>query len=296
MMYKNKLAVAIKSNGKVLREAGADKDTIFIPFGSEYSILIKNLESVRAQVRLTVDGTDATEGVSLVVPANGEFELERFIKACNMQAGNKFKFIERSASVENHRGVGITDGLIRVEFQFEKRAPVYIRPPMVHHNRYGWGCMCGSPLCGSLYCQVYGVTQTLSTSSPMQNATYCATSNAAQDVPLTKSGILRSASAFINQAASAQMAAPTALAAPVNDVGITVAGSRSDQNFTTSAYFALETEVHTMVLKVLGETPTGKPIIKAVTVKAKPKCTSCGRTNKATAKFCVECGTALEIV
>ena len=39
MMYLQKLAVAVKVNGKVLREVG---DTVYIPFGSEYSILIKN--------------------------------------------------------------------------------------------------------------------------------------------------------------------------------------------------------------------------------------------------------------
>jgi rRNA maturation endonuclease Nob1 len=57
----------------------------------------------------------------------------------------------------------------------------------------------------------------------------------------------------------------------------------------------METEKHTIVLKLLGETPDNKPVSKPVTVKAKPKCTTCGKMNKAHAKFCVECGTALEI-
>jgi hypothetical protein len=35
MMYSNKLAVAIKANGKVLREF---KDEVYIPFGQEYSL------------------------------------------------------------------------------------------------------------------------------------------------------------------------------------------------------------------------------------------------------------------
>ena len=46
MMYNNKLVAAIKSNGKVLREFGEE---VYIPFGSEYSILIKNLHSVRGE-------------------------------------------------------------------------------------------------------------------------------------------------------------------------------------------------------------------------------------------------------
>ena len=81
-----------------------------------------------------------------------------------------------------------------------------------------------------------------------------------------------------------------------NDAGITVPGSISDQKFKTVSRFLKEQEVHVMVLKLLGETSEGTPVIQPVTVKAKPTCTSCGRVNKATAKFCSECGTALQIV
>jgi hypothetical protein len=80
-----------------------------------------------------------------------------------------------------------------------------------------------------------------------------------------------------------------------NDAGITVPGSKSTQSFVTTSIGELEIEKHTIVLKLLGATPDNKPVIKPVTVKAKPKCVTCGRQNKAHAKFCVECGTALEI-
>jgi tRNA(Ile2) C34 agmatinyltransferase TiaS len=58
---------------------------------------------------------------------------------------------------------------------------------------------------------------------------------------------------------------------------------------------ALETQKHTIVLKLLGETEDNKLVLKPVTTKHKPKCVTCGKQNKATAKFCTECGTALEI-
>ncbi len=58
---------------------------------------------------------------------------------------------------------------------------------------------------------------------------------------------------------------------------------------------ALDPEKHTIVLKIRGETPDNKPVTEAVTVKKKPKCVTCGKQNKANAKFCSECGTALEI-
>ena len=83
--------------------------------------------------------------------------------------------------------------------------------------------------------------------------------------------------------------------APQSEVGITVAGGVSDQKFTETAWFATDGVKHVMVLRVLGEV-SGEPVMAPVTVKTKPTCASCGLTNKATAKFCAECGTGLQIV
>ena len=80
-----------------------------------------------------------------------------------------------------------------------------------------------------------------------------------------------------------------------NDAGITVSGSKSDQRFSTTTMGAMDPEKFSMVIKLLGETPDNKPVLKSVTIKSKLKCVTCGRQNKAHAKFCVECGTALEI-
>ena len=80
MMFSNKMVCCLKANGKILREF---KDTVYVPFGTQYSILLKNLNSVRAAVTVSVDGTDATENVELVIDQNSEFELTRFIKNGN---------------------------------------------------------------------------------------------------------------------------------------------------------------------------------------------------------------------
>jgi hypothetical protein len=116
-MYAFKFAAAIKARHQVLREF---EDAVYLPFGSEYKIYLKNKNSVRASVKVEIDGVDVTEGVSLVIGPNEEFELERFIKNGNLTRGNKFKFIERTAAVERHRGTKVEDGLVRIEFQFEK--------------------------------------------------------------------------------------------------------------------------------------------------------------------------------
>lgn len=288
-MYNEKLAVAIKSAGKVLRE---HKDTVYIPFGSEYSVLIKNLNSVRALVRVSIDGTpvDDSGNNEFIVNANSSIELERFVRNGNLESGNRFKFIERTSSVEQHRGIEIEDGLIRIEFQFEKVMLQAIdlpkpEPKVEHHHHHhypqypyyftythiardGWSSL------PEITCDAANATPTLST------GVYRGSSAA--------SGTL---SAPVNSSVLSQNASFTS-----NDVGITVPGSVSSQKFFTVARFAVEEQKHVMVLKLLGETEQGKPVQKAVDVKHKPKCTTCGKVNKATAKFCTKCGTSLTLV
>ena len=81
----------------------------------------------------------------------------------------------------------------------------------------------------------------------------------------------------------------------MNEVGITVPGSKSTQSFQTVTMGAMESQKHTIVLKLVGDLGDNKPVTEPITVKHKPKCVTCGKQNKAYAKFCVECGTALEI-
>ena len=132
MMYHQKLVACVKVDGKILRESG---DSVSIPFGSEYSILLKNLNTVRVQVKVSIDGTEATEGTWLVIQPNSSVELERFIRNGNMNRGNRFKFIERTGKSEKHRGIGSDDGLIRIEYQTEKVQPI-VNIPIVCYNYF----------------------------------------------------------------------------------------------------------------------------------------------------------------
>lgn len=268
-MYQNKMVVALKVNGKILREF---KDTVYVPFGAEYSILIKNLNSVRAAVDISIDGTDATEDVSLIVDANSELELSRYIKNGNLNSGNRFKFIERTSGIEQHRGIGIEDGIIRISFQYERVfTPTWISPgwninqygPMYINNSYGLN---------DVTCHV-------------------ANTNAAQFSANSVSGCRVDGDDIVRVRSSSVLRATDQ-----NETGITVPGSVSNQQFKQTSGFLRETEEHVMILKLLGETEQGKPVTQAVTVKSKPTCTTCGKVNKATAKFCSECGTSLQIV
>lgn len=267
MMYNQKFAAAIKVNGKVLREF---KDTVYVPFASEYSILLKNLNTRRAIVTVYIDGENQTPG-GLVIDAGRESTLERSIKNNNLNEGNRFKFIERTGAVEQHRGIKLEDGIVRVEFEFERDQPQWyfnnnstqIKGPWVDPGYNTWT--------GTHHTPTYGVAQG-STNS-----------------------VLRNASASLNNIQISATSCVTTPIASYNDAGITVAGSKSDQKFQTVTGVYGDGTKHNIVLKLLGETPDNQPVLKEVTVKSKPKCTTCGRQNKAHAKFCTNCGTSLEI-
>ena len=307
-MYQSKLVASLKANGRILREF---KDTVYIPFGSEYSILLKNLNTTRAIVNVFIDGTNIIEG-GLVLNAGQEVDLERSIVNGNLSAGNKLKFIERTSAIENGpRGVKLEDGLIRIEFQFEAPRPV------ININDVWWknsivgqtgGAYYGTGVPRDMFYATNGTSASgVSGSTGTDRFTLTASGSISQ---MNVNGVLRGVDYSNGEATKAaaasainnvvpQSATHDGMATmdwmPANDVGITVPGSRSDQKFQTTTMGALDPEKHTIVLKILGETPDNKPVTEAVTVKKKPKCVTCGKQNKATAKFCSECGTALEI-
>lgn len=242
-MYNQKMAVAIKTNGKVLREFGEE---VKLPFNSEFSILIKNLNTIKALVNVSIDGTLVT-GDGLVVNANNEVDLERYLNNNNTKSGNKFKFIERNDAVETNRGIKVEDGIIRVEFKYALQT----------YN--------------PLYPFTNGITLIGGYSGPL--------------------GISNSTAYGVNVVSNSI----NTVYRSVSDAGITVPGSVSDQKFQSVSAFATETQSHVIVLKLSGYSGE-MPVTAPVTVATKPTCVTCGTVNKATSKFCTECGTGLIIV
>lgn len=333
-MYSNKLAVAIKADGKVLRETrgiGSDyDDTVKLPFGTEYSVFVRNLNSVRALVRIQIDGTDLTPGMSLIVEPNSTCEIERFVNNGNFESGLKLKFIERTQKIEDGpRGIKVEDGLIRVEYEFEREPakivpqPIqplwYSTPREIHHHYHHdshdlWNRKLGSvSTSGSITDQLArGVSGTVTNDAAQTMNSMNAAMGSA------KSSVFRSA------APAVEFAAPQASAASfdgsatasldgemyremyrevktsagivqpqnLNDKGITVGGSVSDQQFQRGSWFPTDGQKHVLIIKILGavgETAVTKP----VTVKTKIVCPTCGSKSKAGSRFCKECGTGL---
>jgi hypothetical protein len=245
-----------------------------------------------------LDGENVVPG-GLVINAGQEVDLERWIKNGNLSEGNRFKFIERTSAIENGpRGIKLEDGLVRIEYQFEKAIPVNT-----------WN---NQP--------IYRVTDIfpngIGTSSEYKGVTdkFSVTASGST-TQFNVGGILRgydttAGQATLNAATTSVNSycaqnniqnkvevhdSMATMDACVNDVGITVPGSKSTQSFTTATTGIMESDKYSMVIKLLGGTADNKLVTKPVTVKAKPKCITCGRQNKATAKFCTECGAALEI-
>lgn len=294
MMHKKNFVAAIKVDGKVLRESS---DRVQLPFGSEYSVLLKNLDTVRMQAQISIDGQDASGW--LVVDPEASIDVERFYRQ-NRDRGNRFKFIERTDRIEEYRGVGAEDGLVRVEFRREK---VYENPQIVEHHTYHHHS----------YPYLYPRTYPYYT---INNA------GGAQGSLVSKFGILGASSSGLSKQATSgsttrssgpsgqsvramnMMTASESYSGPIsanvqqtqqqNDAGITVDGSISNQRFISVAGFECEAS-EVIVLHLIGK-KAGASVKVAKTTQAKLECSTCGKKNKSNAKFCLECGTSLEKV
>ena len=279
MTYRTGLVACIKAGGKILRE---QQDQVFLPFGSEYSVLVKNLKSLRTLVKVSIDGVDATEGTSLIVNPNSSVELERFIRAGNLERGNRFKFVERTGEVEAHRGVRPDDGIVRIEWWTERPQPVIHYAPQIHYYDQ-WVPIRRHPIYPD-YMPPYPYA-----------GTFCCTSNIGNTS--SGSGI---ASASCNNTMGSMSATIFAMTSskstPTADIsGITVPGSESHQRFVQGGQFPTEDQSEVLILRLCGQ--RGDSLVEQpITVKTKPICSTCGKSNEALAKFCSVCGTALELI
>jgi len=263
MVYSKNFVIVVKCGGKILRERDG---IVTLPFGSEYSLLVKNLDSRKCSCKISVDDTDIVGG-SLIIDGNSESELEGFITGT--VAKNKFKFIQKTKQIQDHRGDNIDDGMIRVEFAFEKPNPISITWTGASSYTYYNHHYLSNDNTGT----IRGV-----------NSLYSSTG----DVPVGHVG-----SSCCDSVVTASCSSAPISAIPDVDEGITVKGSEINQQFRYGSIGELEaSEVIVLILK--GETTRGTIVKTPITVKTKLTCSSCGRVSKSNAKFCINCGTFLE--
>lgn len=118
MTYSNQFAIAIRdSKGNILREYDRK---VYLPFNSEYSIFLKNMNPCRAMVDVSIDGTDVLGGSRLVIGAHESINLERF-----MPVNKKFLFVPAGDSRVQDPSSG-QNGLVTVTFTKEASFSPYV--------------------------------------------------------------------------------------------------------------------------------------------------------------------------
>lgn len=260
MMYMSKMVACIKTAGKVLRE---DKDTVSLPFGSEYSILLKNLNlSQRVVVNVFIDGQSVT-GNGLVINSSSEVELERFI-GDDLTKDNKFKFIKMTQGIESHRGNNPEDGLVRIEFKYET-------PPLSNYYLSNDGYAHNRDF------ELYGATRGGPGPQASSNGHYEAYS---KGIPTGSS----SPQSFGSRDLSSK--------------GITGKGEVSTQQFSTVSVRALESETHQIIFRLIGQVESDSGVVEVanpVTVNTLKYCDLCGKTYGSKFKHCPDDGNFLVI-
>ena len=270
MMYQEKFVVVIKSNGKILRE---HDEVVSIPFQEEYSILLKNLNSVKAVASISIDGLDVLNGNQIIINPNGSTELEGFLKDSSVT--HKFKFIQKTKQIQDYRGDNVDDGIVRVEYKFEK----FVEKVQIIREDITWRTLPYYPPIYSVFTHRLG-GQSVGGCGGASYAGGQAFGGITNNVSLD-SNFSESYSSIVSEST------------PIQDEGITVKGSSSNQNFIHGYTNPLEDISKVIILKLRGIDSKGKKVKEPIKVDKKIKCETCGIVSKSSAKFCKNCGTSL---
>ena len=258
-MYQNKLVATLKSKGQILRE---ENGCFKLPFNSEYTIFLKNMESRRVVVNIDIDGEDVLDNKRLIIGGNETLELEGFMKGTT--ARNKFRFIQRTKNIEEHRGIHVEDGLIRIEFTFEKLQPITQEITYT----YPWKIWSTNPIW-------YNTNETYTTEcSPGDYNLSTRGTSCSNNVSSYNINTVQDSLTF--------------------DDGITTKGAPINQDFNYGYTRELEDQSHTIILKLLGYNEKGSVIKSPTFTRERLNCEICGYKNISSNKYCGECGTFLE--
>lgn len=296
-MYSNKLVCSVKSNNKILREKHENGNSyVYLPFGSEYSLALKNLAGRNAVVKIQIDGKEVAKN-GFYLRAGDEREINGFIQ--DYVAERRFKFIQKTQEISDYRGDKLDDGMIRVTWQFEKEKP--ITKVVIEERRYnyrwrsgGWCYRCGCWHYDDEICPCHRPSpwkpHWTSTSGPFigsANVTYTGSAGGG-----TQSCSVNNVYAVNNCNTGEARSLDANLVK--SDEGITVDGSVVNQQFGSVYAEELEANVYDMILILRGYIGKAEVVRKPVYSRDKKQCSSCGRKYKGNIEFCPRDGTALK--
>ena len=199
---------------------------------------------------------------SLIIHPTQTAELKGFLKG--NRATNRFRFIQKTKQIQEHRGDRLDDGIVRIEFAFEKPWEPWVMKTIkeVHHHY-------DPPFHYTYY------------NSPDWNYSDNGTS---AGNPMRSVGEVQSFNCNVDELGVVE----DSLGEPAQDEGITVKGKKINQQFNYASIGQLE-ESQIIILRLKG-TGVNQPL----TVKTKLTCSTCGTKSSSSAKFCHNCGTFLE--
>jgi len=294
-MYANKFVACIMVDDEVVREVRKDDaDLVYLPFGTDYQIRLKNLDYRRAVVSISIDGDDVLDGSRLVLESNSTTDLKGFLDSKTNKARNAFRFIEKTERVSKHRGDHVDDGLVRIEVQFEEDLPLIeqtikwpICPPYQPYYPYRewypyqpiitFGGGLASTNQGNCQGQSFTWTGDCEISNIQCNfeASEATMDVDDDEVDLTDLNELGNTTNTFNKD------------------GITVSGNVVGQMFTTTFVRKLSAQRTVIVFKLQGKKSDSTAVVKPLLVKSKIECPTCGEKCKSGVKYCCECGTCL---
>jgi len=291
MVHSIQFVASVKCGNRFLQEMKNEDGlhNVFLPFGSEYQIFLKNLNTKKANVRINIDGEDVLDGNSLLVYPNDHFILDGFLKRNIVK--NRFKFIEKTEKISDYRGDKIDDGIIRIEFAYEaeekkeivQKDPnikISVEPQKIveehHHYHYDNIQFYHDPISSTNASVGFDSVQ----------ATYSADQ--------TKSGTLQG-NIVLDSLPESTVVADSL---DQNQNGITTYGSLVNKELQYGYIGKLE-EPQVILIKLkgdLGVNTDDKEILveEPITKKTKLNCNTCGTIYKLGAKYCSECGTYLQ--
>ncbi len=269
-MFQNNVVVSLKSNNKFLREQ--NKSEILLPFGTEYSIYIKNQNSIKIGVTIDIDGNNVCDNNRIIINPNSTEELKGFLEGNSIK--NVFKFIKRTKEIEEYRGVNIDDSLIRIQIWKEKVYQSTLTYTYIPNN---------------IWYTYRQVPYKICYPSSMYSATVD-TSNRSFDTMCINNSSSSVARASNISMASCFYTSDTNIS---EDTGITVKGNKTNQLFTNT-YVNFENDSDVIILKLVGIENTKEEVKVPIYTSDKLVCSSCGRKWNYGMQFCGNCGTFLE--
>jgi len=283
MVYSHKFVAVVVCNGKIVREVrDSGSDNVYLPFGSDYSLRFKNNHSERAIVSVEIDGKDVLDGDSIVVDSNSTSDLRGFLEDGAVK--NCFRFIKKTNEIAEYRGDFVDDGLIRVEWQFEKPRPVHVDHYYHHHHhhprplpywprrrrRYPY-----DPPVWTDEAEIKGVRG-----------------------PTGLTGFTGSIGSIHGGVAGDNLVSNNHIENSFDnsDEGITVPGRETDQYFDYIHTKELENVKHSIVIRLSGRNKENITVTKAKFTRSRVTCPTCGKKNRSHVRYCSFCGTNITCI